>query len=608
MSDKQTQTPLADQRFLLAPGADELALPGEIDPATDLDIIANTYRAIVDQHAFEAMIASWNAKLDGADVDGTARPTDAPLSGGASARSLLSGPLLQQLAAARNTMETLDIPAENDPLSRAVRDVPGPAVVLAPDGRIAAANVAGAAAFGVRQGGYFDTGTIDPRSRQDFDALRKAADTPGNRSHAVLRILPAGGAEWARPFVAEGFLLPAPDQEKFFLVLRSLEIEWTPGATRRLAQAFGLSDAEGEVARLFFSLRDVSEVARARGVSTLTARTQMKAVMAKTETASQVDLLRLLAMVASRAVMGKRGRVPEWHDPLGREERVTLSDGRVVAWTWMGAEDGVPAVMLRGIPVGYLLPEAQQERLRAANIRLYALSRPGYGSSTMDSSLSALDDNMACLRAFLDRRIARPCVGIGLSNGIVPLLAEEQAHPGRFASLVAVGYTGILDRSGMDRLPPIPRTMLRLVNRAPWLVELMAKSGHRMMQQHGVDWYLERAYRNTPRDQATCGDPNALALLRSASAHLLMQGHGTFVRDLQLIRAPVDDALDTLGVQMLWLAPMEDGVFDEARYRRIERRNPRIRVEPVPDAGELILYQQSARIVDRIIEAVAAAR
>mgnify|MGYP001385528159 CR=1 FL=1 len=122
------------------------------------------------------------------------------------------------------------------------------------------------------------------------------------------------------------------------------------------------------------------------------------------------------------------------------------------------------------------------------------------------------------------------------------------------------------------------------------------------MRQHGVDWYLERAYRTRPLDMRTCQNPEVAALIRNACEHLLKQGHGAFVRDLQLAGAPIDEAIERLAIPLLFLAPTLDGVFDEAAYRRVERRNPLVRVEPVPEAGELIFYQHSRLIVDRIIE------
>ncbi|NMA96872.1 MAG: alpha/beta hydrolase [Phyllobacteriaceae bacterium] len=589
MTEGRQIPPLADQAFQFSPDdadGDDVGF----DP-TEVEIVAATYRAIVDQDAFEEMILGWIAKLDLAP-EHSRRPL------------VISRQLLRQLLMARRTMEKLDIPAENDPLKRAIADVPGPAVVLSPEGRIAIVNIAGEQAFGTRQGAFLDTAVIAPCSQADYAALRRAAAGRGNGAQAILTILPPEGARGsADPFLAEAYLINAPDQSAAFIAIRSLVIAWSAMATERLQQAFGLSQAEAGVAELYFRSGSIDRVAGMRGVSRLTVRTQIKAIMAKTGAPTNVDLMRLLAMVASRALLGHRGETPVWHDPLGRERRIELPDGRVVAWTWMGDEAGIPVVMLRGFPMTYLLPGEGEARLHAAGIRLCLLSRPGYGNSSLDPRVSALEDNLIALRAFLDREIAGPAVGVGLSQGLVPLLAEQHADPARFRALIAIGYTGVLDRSGIDRLAPIQRTMMRLAGPAPWVVELMAKTGHRQMRQHGVDWYLERAYRTRPLDMETYRHPDRAALIRNACEHLLKQGHGAFVRELQLALAPIDPVIETLEVPMQILAPTEDGVFDEASYRRIEARNPRITVEPICGTGELIFYQRTDLILDRIIAA-----
>jgi pimeloyl-ACP methyl ester carboxylesterase len=71
-----------------------------------------------------------------------------------------------------------------------------------------------------------------------------------------------------------------------------------------------------------------------------------------------------------------------------------------------------------------------------------------------------------------------------------------------------------------------------------------------------------------------------------------------------LSRTRVDDAIDALNIPLLWLAPMEDGVFNEKQYHKVEKRNPNIRIEAVPNAGELIFYQKSELVIERIIQAV----
>lgn len=588
MKDPTTRSGLADQSLMWEPELHQDPADEGID-AADMDIVAATYRSIVDQNAFEEMVASWSAKLD-------PQPTHAER------RSEISRQLLGQLMSARQMIERLDIPAENDPLKRAISDVPGPAVVLAGDGRVATVNIEGERAFGTSQGGFLDPEIIDPCSRTDFAALRRAASERGNGAQAILTIMPPEGSPgYSEPFLAEAYLVNVSGQNDAWIALRSLEIAWSAAASLRLQQAFGLSQAETEVARQFFGLRNIDLVAEARGASRLTVRTQVKAIMAKTGSPTNIDLMRLLAMIASRALLGQRGVAPVWHDPLNREEQLQMPDGRVVAWTWMGAVDGIPVVMLRGFPMTFLLPGESDARLREAGIKLFALSGPGYGNSNADSSLGVLGDHLTALRAFMDHAIDGPCLGVGLSQGLMPLLAESRANPRRFHSLFAVGYTGVLDRSGLQRLPLIQRTMMRLAATSPWVVELMAKTGHRQMREHGVDWYLERAYRTRPLDMQTYREPEAAALIRNACEHLLKQGHATFVRELQLALEPIDHVIEELEIPLLFLAPTEDGMFDEGSYRLLERRNPRISLELVPGAGELILYQRTGLILDRII-------
>ncbi|WP_140846494.1 alpha/beta fold hydrolase [Paracoccus sp. FO-3] len=583
MLESKPKTPLADQHFFLSP---QLSEGQSSDDDIDLNIIASTYRSIIDEHAFDEMVASWEAKLAS--------------SGGDAEHPKVSKGLFSQLLTFRNTLEKLDVPTENDPLKLAVSEVPGPATVLSPNGNVAVINIAGERAFGKRQGAFMDAAVIAPNSLEDYRALLRAATGQGNAAQAILTILPATEG-YGESFLAEGYLIRVPGQSGAHIAIRSLEIAWGPRIAERLQQAFGLTQAESEVAHLFFRLRNLESIATERGVSLLTVRTQIKTIMAKMGAPSNIDLMRLLAMIASREHVGLRGEAPVWHDPLGREKLIEMPDGRKIAWTWMGAKRGIPVVMLRGLPMTYLLPGDGEARLRDAGICLYVPSRPGHGNSTMDSSLDVMSDNLVALRVFLDQVVGRPCLGVGLASGTLPLVVEAVENPTRFHGILAIGFSCGIDPSGVQRLPQIQRIMLQLADSAPWVAELMAKSGHRMMRQHGLDWYLERAFRHTPLNQQTVRNPDWTALIRNACEHLLKQGHATFVRELQLSRHSMDTALRELRIPMRYLAPTEDPGIDLASCRQLERINPLITVEPVTDAAELVFYQRNDLILDRII-------
>lgn len=99
----------------------------------------------------------------------------------------------------------------------------------------------------------------------------------------------------------------------------------------------------------------------------------------------------------------------------------------------------------------------------------------------------------------------------------------------------------------------------------------------------------------------TLRNPDWTALVRNACEHALKQGHVTFVRELQLSYHPIDAALRNLASPLLYLAPLDDPGIDLDACRRLQALNPKITVEPVHDAAELILYQRSELVLDRII-------
>lgn len=562
----------------------------QVPTELELDIVSDTYRSIMDQDAFDDLLKSWNERLN-LDEDSGDR-----------GEGRFSSGFFKQLDLVRKTLDQLDVPADNNPLNRLVAEVAGPAVVLSPDLRVASINTEGEASFDATAGAVFDYACVDPASASVFETLIRSANSRGNMAQTVLHIQdqrPGG-----KRFHAEAFLVRLPGQDRPHVAVRTLELEWLEGTSDRLEQAFGLTAAEIDVGRRFFESCNLDHVAQTKGVSLHTVRTQMKSIQAKTGATSQADVIRLFAMMASRQLMAQRGLVSEWRDPLGREKIIETPSGRRIAWTWIGARTGTPVIFLRGLGMGYLLPPKAEMRLKAANIKLVVLSRPGYGNSSLDETIPVLQDNLEALRAFLDAMDICPCAAIGLSDGIIPILAEQDVAPERFKTIISIGFNGVLNREAARRLPLAQSTLLGLAKTSPRILELIAKLGFRMMQRHGVDWYLDRAHATTPLDQKASRAPETAAYVRDACAHLSVQGTRTFVREMQMFHAPIDGAIDRLTVPMHSLVPTHDGLFDLDEYQELERRNSNVTVIPIEQSADLLIYQQTDLIIDHIIRII----
>jgi DNA-binding CsgD family transcriptional regulator len=109
----------------------------------------------------------------------------------------------------------------------------------------------------------------------------------GKKNPVVIRVLPIHGAA-QNPFMGARALL-------VFLDLHAKDI---PDA-RLLAQAFGLTGAEARLASYIGAGESVELAAERLGVSLSTARTQLKAVFAKTNTHRQAELVALIGRLRS---------------------------------------------------------------------------------------------------------------------------------------------------------------------------------------------------------------------------------------------------------------------------------------------------------------------
>jgi pimeloyl-ACP methyl ester carboxylesterase len=122
--------------------------------------------------------------------------------------------------------------------------------------------------------------------------------------------------------------------------------------------------------------------------------------------------------------------------------RLTLRDGRTLAWHEWGVPDGIPVLRLQGTPGSRFARHPIWERL---GVRVIMADRPGFGASTRlpgRGLASVADDTVELLDHLgLDRLPV-----IGISGGGPHVLALGARHPGRVsAATVVAGAAPLID-------------------------------------------------------------------------------------------------------------------------------------------------------------------
>jgi DNA-binding CsgD family transcriptional regulator/pimeloyl-ACP methyl ester carboxylesterase len=317
------------------------------------------------------------------------------------------------------------------------------------------------------------------------------------------------------------------------ILIRVLANPWNVRVSRMLREAFGLTDAEVEIAQLLYEYSDPAAVADARGTSLRTVRNQLQQIFDKTQASGQVELVRLLALLCANTA-DRASPQAGWQDPLGRERIFEDRLGRRIAYSWMGKEGGRPALLIHGPLSGYVLANEIEEAVTAAGIQIFTLCRPGFGNSDPAKG-DALEDGVNAILALADHLDFRDCLGIGIVNGLVPLIEAAAQAKGRFGRLLGIGSTFPLSPANMKHLPPVQRTVFALAYRRAKALDVIIAAGLRLARRYGVEFVLARATASSKADREALFNPDNLGRVMASASMVIAQDGSAFTRDLSLM-------------------------------------------------------------------------
>jgi pimeloyl-ACP methyl ester carboxylesterase len=250
---------------------------------------------------------------------------------------------------------------------------------------------------------------------------------------------------------------------------------------------------------------------------------------------------------------------------------VRLPDGRRLAYAEYGPHDGVPCIVLAGMPGSRLAPGwAFPEGLLAdRGVRLLGVDRPGYGGSDPNPRTTALgvadDMGVLCAAAGLDRFAV-----LGISVGAPFAIACAIRFPYRVAALLLSSPMSPWElpetRAGMSRRN---RRYFTLARRAPllsrascWLWARMALVGLRGDR----DRLLERLSKALPppdRDALAevAANPQRWTRFVDDTKEAFRQGGAGVCADLAVASGPWGFALSDVNVPTyLWHGAADEDV------------------------------------------------
>ncbi|WP_300548394.1 helix-turn-helix transcriptional regulator [Roseovarius sp.] len=438
----------------------------------------------------------------------------------------------------------------------------------------------------------------------------------GQRDAAVLRVRSRVGGHLIvlrlqRHLTADGTPL---------VLAASNEAAWPEGFCDILRHAFDLTGAEAAIVRHLVDCRTVAEIAEQRGRSVDTIRAQIKSILSKTETHSQLELVRLALSVMDmtnltlksapgpRVVSGGSGMLKE----LDFQSLVT-PDGRRLDYLVLGDPGGTPVLYL---PLDFGLvrwPASAEAEAARRGWRIIVPIRAGYGMSDMvarktDYDAALVADTMQVLQA---ENVIR-CPVICQSGDFYYAVRLARQHPGVISAIIACsGMLPLTRREQFERMDKWHRFILAGAKYTPHLLPFMVKAGFLLARKIGKRGFFHSVFGNSPGDIATFEEAEVFEAVVTGSDTALSDTHCAdepFSR--QLTSGQLDDWSDEVNAlrgqfPVIFMSGTQDPQVPPATLQEFRRDYDWIEYHLFEDAGQLAFFRHWRVVLGRLAPLIA---
>lgn len=275
---------------------------------------------------------------------------------------------------------------------------------------------------------------------------------------------------WAEPLFA-------------IVLLSSRDLAQTPGIA---SQGLGLTAAEGRLAAKLAQGLALNDAASELGVSSHTARTQLKSIFGKTGARRQSELVGMLTELAAIAP----AQVPTARASVDAPPRrfITLGDGRRLFYREYGVATGRPTLYFHVGSAASLIMPALARAAVEAKLRLITFDRPGFGQST-PSEPYTLTSVAGDAEALLDQLAIRSVALLG--DGTGGAFAIEAASRLRERVRCIALRAPRLRRAPAGAPGTLP-SVLSTLSRQPWAIKGVAELLHRSIHTSFLRSVLRR--------------------------------------------------------------------------------------------------------------------
>ena len=488
---------------------------------------------------------------------------------------------------------------EEDKLYALVNDHSASALALNDAGQILALNTPASQQFGLVSGDGIRALGIQ---RQSFEAFKqRLARLSGPTLIKISDAVDRTGI----PLIMTGSYYPRYQA----YVLVALQHHWSESVDVALKELFDLSTSERQILSCLAQGMSSEQIAAQRSRSLGTVRQQIKTILQKLGSSSQLEVATFAAAVAAKSAAGNLGTrglliTPKANAPL--ELREFHRDRRRISWRRFGDPAGAKVLLLHGPSFGAGdYPLDRNEALKQG-LDVYAIERPGYGRTDPPAKdEDVLECQYEDIILLLQHAGLTQITLLAHEVGLIPALKLAKQHPERVKGLVAVSAAPpFKELQQLHRMPDHQAVFIQAARHAPWLMRLMIRLLMIRARQLGPEHWVEVIFQGLEAEMQVMRTPQLKAGVVASYGFYLNQMGAGFEVDLQMM---LKDWAELLHLNtLIRLIHGTANATTPVEYLDIfTQLNPQVQLDLREGAGLTLAVSQAPYIYSKLAEMAA---
>lgn len=281
-------------------------------------------------------------------------------------------------------------------------------------------------------------------------------------------------------------------------------------------------------------------------------------------------------------------------------DRLTLRDGRTLAWCEYGPADGTPVLRFQGTPGSRYSRHPHEDAYERLGVRSIVFDRPGYGASTRlpGRGIAVVADDAAEL---LDHLGLERVHAIGGSGGGPHVLAIAARHPERVRAVTVVVGAAPLEESDLAGLIEVNRQGWYAAHES-WdaVYDLLAPIRDDVVADPLAGFTAIMAAA-PERDQAVMQDPAWQRVLVEDAGEALRPGAEGWADEAVALILPWDFDPTAVRCSVTWWHGAHDANAPLAAVERLVAGMSGVDLHVWSDAGHLESYHRHDEILRELV-------